>query len=104
MNCKLDNKSFSELEHDVEAIAIKYFECLDTLNKPVKYKEVFARHVKRVKDAYSKLDIVEQKMINNEFFYQDCPNWWRNIYSRSTFYRIKKNSMLHFLEAFLDGK
>lgn len=100
MDCKLDNKSFNDLEHDIELIAIRYFDCLEKLTKNLKHKDAYATFVKRVKEAYDKLDMLEQRMINNEFFYQDYPDWWRNVYSKSTFYRIKKTSMLHFLEAF----
>ncbi len=100
MNCIQNNEDFSKLKSSMEDIASEYFDCLRNLTKSSTKKTNSALFIKRVKDAYSKLDMLEQNFINNEFFYQDYPDWWRKKYSKTTFYRIKKQSMKDFLEAF----
>ena len=99
MNNTQKEEDFIKLKSSVEDIAGRYFECLKKLasSKPGKSHSLY---VKRVKDAYSKLDTLEQNFINNEFFYQDYPDWWKKLYSKTTFYRIKRQSMKDFLEAF----
>lgn len=99
MNSTQKEEDFIKLKSSVEDIAGHYFECLKKLtsSRPGKSHSLY---VKRVKDAYSKLDTLEQNFINNEFFYQDYPDWWKKLYSKTTFYRIKRQSMKDFLEAF----
>lgn len=100
MNCIQNNENFSKLKNSMEDIASEYFDCLRNLTNSNTKKTNSVLFIKRVKDAYSKLDMLEQNFINNEFFYQDYPDWWRKKYSKTTFYRIKKQSMKDFLEAF----
>ena len=100
MNNAQNSDSFSELKNDVEGIANKYFKCLKSLSKSTVGKPNTILYIKKVKEAYSKLDALEQRIINNEFFFQEYPDWWRKTYSKSTFYRLKKQSMKNFLEAF----
>lgn len=95
MNCKEDTVNYAEMKSCIEDIAKKYFEYLkNTEQKGSK------SYIKKVKEAYNKLDQLEQQFINNEFFYQNYPNWWKKIYPKTTYYRIKKKSMVNFLEAF----
>lgn len=100
MNNAQNSGSFNELKSGLESIADKYFKCLKSLSKSTVGKPNTILYIKRVKEAYSKLDSLEQKIINNEFFFQDYPDWWRKTYSKTTFYRLKKQSMQDFLEAF----
>lgn len=100
MNCTNKDDSYLSLKSSVSDIAEKYFRCLQNLSEGKPKKNSFSIYIKRVKDAYAKLDHLEQRFINNEFFYQDYPNWWKDKYCKSTFYRIKKQSMKDFLEAF----
>jgi hypothetical protein len=99
MNNTQKEEDFTKLKSSVEDIAGRYFECLKKLASSKRGKS-HSLYVKRVKDAYSKLDTLEQNFINNEFFYQDYPDWWKKLYSKTTFYRIKRQSMKDFLEAF----
>lgn len=50
-----------------------------------------------IKHALSLLDKEEQRMISNEFL-SNNKTWWYEYYSRSTFYRLKKSTMIHFIE------
>lgn len=95
MNCKEDTVNYAELKSCIEDIAKKYFEYLkDTKQEGSK------TYIQKVKSAYSELDNLEQQFINNDFFYQNYPNWWKKLYPKTTYYRIKKKSMISFLEAF----
>ena len=47
--------------------------------------------------AFNALSAIDQRFINNEFFYQDYSNWWVPYYSKSTFYRLKRRAMEEFL-------
>ena len=96
----MDCDNYNELKTLVEGIANQYFTSLKILSESKKGKKKEALFVNRVKNAYATLDCLEQRIINNEFFYQEYPDWWRHTYCRSTFYRIKKKSMKNFLEAF----
>ena len=98
MDSKQNSGSFQELKNDVEDIAKKYFECLKKKDQSDKCS--YQSFINKVKIAYSLLDSLEQQIINNEFFFQDYPNWWKKIYPKTTFYRIKRQSMINFLEAF----
>ena len=59
--------------------------------------------ITRVERAFDQLTDIEKEFINNDFFYEAYPNWWKKYYSRSNYYRIRKMSMLSFKEAFDHG-
>ena len=93
------------LHQEVEEIAKLYFiatrmmknSCFsDSGGKPNEQQ----RYIMRVENAFESLTDIEKEFINNDFFYQAYPNWWKKYYTRSKYYLIKKRSMLAFLEAF----
>ena len=94
----LTNMDFKDLNQLVIGIAQKFFK-MRLQNKDLKESD-FDEFLLKVEKAYSALSENEKNLINNEFFYQDYPDWWRKKYSKATFYRIKKQSMKDFLEAF----
>lgn len=57
-------------------------------------------YIMRVKDAYNQLDLVDKRIINNDFFFNDYPGWWTGVYTKSTYYRLRSRSIKNFLEAF----
>ena len=57
-------------------------------------------YVSKVQQAYESLSDSQKNLINNEFFYQNYHEWWKPIYSKSSFYRYKKQAMEKFLGAF----
>ena len=103
----LNEKSFKQLNEMVEEVAYRFFiakkmdakkkqgEMLSEENPP------YLVYMLRVERAYRSLDERERNLINNEFFFQNYQNWWVGLYSRTSFYRFKKRTMLRFLEAFL---
>lgn len=93
---------FHELSDYVKKIADDFFLAREKIRK-LEDPETNANYVSRVKNAYEQLDPVGQSFINNEFFYQKYPFWWEKIYSKTTYYRLKRKSMESFKEAFDNG-
>lgn len=52
--------------------------------------------------AYASLSAPLQKIINNDFFYQDYPGWWKLIYKKNNYERLKRLAVTSFLEAFYE--
>lgn len=102
----LHEKSFKQLNEMIEEVAYRFF-VARKLNAIKQNGEMLAEdrppyqvYLLRVERAYRSLDERERNLINNEFFFQNYQNWWIGLYSRTSFYRFKKKTMLHFLEAF----
>ena len=99
-------KKASTIREQIEEIARLYFVALEKMKVSHGLSDSgygnndFREYVYRVRRAYHELDHLEQTIINNEFFYQEYPFWWERLFSRSTFYRLKKRSMLKFKAAF----
>lgn len=60
-------------------------------------EEIF---INRVNIVLTFLDSEEKKFILNEYMYSQGSNWYIDIYSRSTYYRIKRNAIERFLNFF----
>lgn len=52
--------------------------------------------------AYSSLSAPLQKIINNDFFYQDYPGWWKLIYKKNNYHKLRLLAIESFLEAFYE--
>lgn len=52
--------------------------------------------------AYASLSAPLQKIINNDFFYQDYPGWWKLIYKKNNYQRLKAIAINDFLEVFYE--
>ena len=53
-----------------------------------------------IEQAFYSLSSPLQKIINNEFFYQSYPGWWKEIYSEKHFKRLRKLAVYKFMEAY----
>ena len=105
----LCEKSFEQLNEMIEEVAYRFFiakrlvsmrqrgEILEEDNPP------YQVYLLRVEKAYRSLDERERNLINHEFLFQNYQNCWIGIYSKASFYRFKKRTMLRFLEAFYHG-
>ena len=104
-NCSND---FNSLSKRIEEIAHRYFDCKDHINSVggflnpnfIDFENPNSKYMDRVNAAYSALNEIERSIINNDFFYQDYPNWWSIYYNKSTYYRYKNEAMRRFVEAF----
>lgn len=52
--------------------------------------------------AYSSLSAPLKRIINNDFFYQDYPGWWKLIYKKNNYQRLKAIAVNNFLEIFYE--
>ena len=89
-----------ELIAQMYFVALKHIKAAELLNDADEETDEYRKYVCKVRNAYHSLDSLEQSIINNEFFYQQYPFWWRTIYKRSTFYRLRRKAMSKFKEAF----
>ena len=99
--------NFKTLVRFISEIADLYFMALTRKPKET-FSEVdeelsdYELFVVRVRKAYSRLNQEEKKIINNDFFYQEYPDWWKKLYTKSTYYRLKQKSMIRFKEVLED--
>ena len=84
---------------DMYFFALKRIDMQEVARDSKRSIDDYKLYVVRVRRAFNRLASVEQKCINNDFFYQDYPNWWKKKYSRSSYYRLRKRSMINFKEA-----
>ena len=105
----LKMKSFKDLSEMVISIADRFFvarriqttQDLDYLAEfDLGDADAYAQYTEKVTKAFDSLNDAEKNLINNEFFFQGYHNWWESIYSKSTFYRHKREAMKKFLGAF----
>ena len=108
---QLNEKTFKDLNQMLIDIADKFFfakrikdnpDSLTLAESPFDDDYSFDEYIRKVQSAYESLDDSEKNLINNEFFYQSYQEWWKPIYSKSSFYRYKKEAMDKFLGAFYD--
>lgn len=53
-----------------------------------------------IENAFYSLSSPLRKIINNEFFYQDYPDWWKSLYTKRHFKALKKIAVYKFMEAY----
>ncbi len=103
----LDN--YYELLKNVKEIATRYFfyqEKLRKGNEGMLLAEDISdakSFIERCNDSFNSLDAIDKEIINNEFFYQDAPNWWKTRYGKGDFERRKKVAMKEFVLNFVKG-
>ena len=102
--CQKNKKTLYEQAKEIARfyfVALRVLEHGLTINDS---KEItmsdYKSYIMRVKYAYNKLDLIDKRIINNDFFFQEYPGWWVDIYSKSTYYRLRSRSIKNFLEAF----
>ena len=101
MRCKSSQNSFQKHELEISGLAGLYFKarCMRfDINHPSYTNKSSLMSI--IQRAYSSLIAEERIVINNEFFYQSYPGWWKKRYSPRAFHKLKERSMSHFLEAF----
>ena len=108
----LQKESLQSLTKHMELIAKTFFE----FKRERKEKAILAdidqfnsKHsqntfIHRVEEAYNGLNPIEQLFINNDFFYEEYPDWWKELYSKTQYTRFMKRSIIHFLRLFYDDE
>ena len=96
------------IEQKLKHIAYQYLRSQNYLlsnPQPIKrnYSLIFKSYfVQKVETAYSSLSSSLQMIINNDFFYQDYPGWWKGKYTAKQYRRLKKKAMNQFMEAYYE--
>ena len=106
---RLEKASLKSLINRMEIIAKGYFDdrkvtSTDYLSDNhnlliINRKE---RFILRVENTYLKLDPLEQLVINNDFFYEDYPSWWEELFSKRSYFNLKRRAIVHFLREFYE--
>lgn len=102
-------KNFRELETMTEEVAYRFFlakkiiQCIKNNDLVKENDSAYKAYLLKVETAYQALDVRGRNLINNEFFFQNYQNWWIGLYSKTNFYRLKKRTMLQFLEGIYDA-
>lgn len=65
-------------------------------------KEPLSSFHNAVELAYASLNSPQKAIINNDFFYQAYPGWWRNIYKKNNYQKLKIEAINRFLEVFYE--
>ena len=103
----IEKSSLIDLDKKMKAVAKNYFisrkiQELDELamkDAEEIEKTQHSVYVRRIERAFNSLSREEQTFINNDYFYEAYPFWWLKQYPPSTYYRIKKKSVINFLKA-----
>lgn len=107
----LQKESLKSLTKHMELIAKTFFEFKkdkkDNTHLIADVDQFDSKHsqnhfIRRVEEAYQLLNPIEQLFINNDFFYEDYPDWWKDLYSRTQYMRFMKKAIIHFLRNFYD--
>jgi hypothetical protein len=61
---------------------------------------LYVSYIDRVENAFKKLDPISQKIINNDYFFNAYKYWNMELFSTSTYYRLKRKAILLFLSYF----
>ena len=107
---KLEKCSLASLTKRMQEISNMYFASKKYADITPKLYDVetdssqnqYTIYVQRVEKAYSSLDPLEQLFINNDFFYQNYPFWWMEVYSKKSYLTFKKKAIVHFLRSFFN--
>ena len=107
---RLEKENLNSLSKQMELIAKTFFaskQIVKTHNRlndsnvyDLKHRQTM--FIERVQDTFEMLNPIEQLFINNDFFYEEYPNWWRDLYSKSQYLQYKKRAIIHFLRIFYD--
>lgn len=108
----LQKESLRSLTKHMELIAKTFFEFKKDHKETYELSDVNqydSKHsqnsfINRVEEAYSGLNPIEQLFINNDFFYEDYPDWWKDLYTKTQYTRYMKRAIVHFLRLFYDDE
>lgn len=93
----------------VKSIADNYFHCEGMLKSHLRFRDsdsfqmnIYRDYIRDVDQSIKRLPKVCQEVINKEFFYKSEPNWWIGLYTKTTFYRYRKQAISEFLRLFYE--
>lgn len=115
LHSKRDQSTFRHLSELLTVVSSNYFIALKALHDSLEPKDLMKRayetvslkgcdiynsYVARVESAFRKLDPTSQKIINNDYFFNEYKYWNVEYFSNSTYYRLKRKAIIQFLSYF----
>ena len=61
---------------------------------------IYSQFCASVELAFLSLPAPLKRIINNDFFYQDYPGWWKLSYNKRKYLRLRELAIKKFLEAY----
>jgi len=96
------NKALVAIENEKGA---KYLESIREDVAPYKISEEKLQRYKNYKrlidSILDKMDRNDRTILINDYFYRKNSQWWVEIYSRSSYYRMKRKALDSFLSFFM---
>lgn len=86
-------------ENKIQKIAHIYILSINHLSSNSRNQKLES-FLSAVELAYSSLSAPLKRIINNDFFYQDYPGWWKLIYKKNNYQKLKALAIDNFLEIF----
>lgn len=62
----------------------------------------YSRFCVCVELAYMSLSAPLRRIINNDFFYQDYPGWWKLSYRKHQYLKLRELAIKKFMEAYYE--
>ena len=96
----------SKMNEKMESIASLYLKARGEINNSSRLSsddeihDIRIKYVVFINQCFEKLEENEKEIINNEFFFQEYPMWWKDKYSPKSFVKYKKLAIRHFLEVY----
>ena len=56
----------------------------------------------KVETAYLSLSAPLKRIINNDFFYQEYPGWWKLLYSKNKYLKLRDKAIKEFMEIYYE--
>lgn len=101
----VNKKKRITLNVKIKEIAQNYFYAKKRIKEINNLSEIgnvneYQQYIDKVEKVFYELDPLEQTLINNDFFYQEYPDWWEKAYNKSEYYYVKGKVMRRFMELF----
>ena len=107
---KRDSEQYKDVKR-MMAISDNYSHCTASLNNSSRLLlndsdslkiDMYVEYIKDVENSLCLLDPLDQKVITKEFFEPGNRFWWLGLFSRTTFYRIRRRAIEKFLGYFYE--
>ena len=98
-----------KLEEKMKNIADKYFVCKKQYRLSLissgenDYDNPYYIFCEDVELAFNKLDKKDKFIINNEYFFGDYFEWWKQIYKKKDFIQLRKIAIKNFLRLYYEN-
>ena len=100
----MENQKINVLKAKVTIVARNFIKARNLLHSCPTLTEsntrMFINYIQAVQKAYERLDEKEKKCLNNEYFYDDKPEWWKKDINEKEFEQLLNRTVIHFMEGF----